>query len=86
LWGHCQIWFQRLLASWQRRVMMPVAPGTAQRMPAYLITGAAGHWIAQRRDDSRTLTASGPGDLRELMIEDYETRPVPRKAAPGAES
>ena len=31
---------------------------------AYLITGAAGHWVAQRRDDGWTLIASGPGELR----------------------
>jgi hypothetical protein len=53
---------------------------------AYMITGAAGHWIAQRRDDGRTLLARGPEGLRELMIEDYGARPVPRDAAPGAES
>ena len=29
------------------------------------------HWLAQRRDNGRTLTASGPDGLRELMIEDY---------------
>jgi hypothetical protein len=53
---------------------------------AYLITGAAGHWVAQRRDDGRTLTARGPGELRELITEDYEARPVPRDAAPGSPS
>jgi hypothetical protein len=53
---------------------------------AYLITGAVGHWVAQRRDDGRTLTASTPGALRDLITEDYETRPVPRDAAPGTES
>jgi hypothetical protein len=36
---------------------------------AYLITGAAGHWLAQRRDNGRTLTASSPDGLRELMTE-----------------
>ncbi len=49
---------------------------------AYLITGMAGHWLAQRRDDGRTLSASGPEELRELIIEDYRARPVPREAAP----
>lgn len=48
---------------------------------AYLITGAAGHWVAQRRDDGRTLTASGPGELRELITEDYQALPVPREPA-----
>ena len=49
---------------------------------AYLITGMAGHWLAQRRDDGQTLSASGPEELRELMTEDYRARPVPREAAP----
>jgi hypothetical protein len=53
---------------------------------AYLITGAAGHWIAQRRDDKRTLTARGPAELRERMIEDYAERPVSRDNAPGEPS
>ena len=53
---------------------------------AYLITGAAGHWVAQRRDDGRTLTASRPGELRQMIIEDYEDQPVSRDAVPGAES
>ena len=43
---------------------------------AYLITGAAGHWLAQRRDNGRTLTASGPEGLRELIVEDYTAQPV----------
>jgi hypothetical protein len=43
---------------------------------AYAITGAAGHWLAQRRDDGQTLTASTPEQLRELIIEDYAARPV----------
>ena len=43
---------------------------------AYLITGMGGHWLAQRRDDGQTLTASGPEELRELIIEDYTARPV----------
>ena len=49
---------------------------------AYLITGMSGHWLAQRRDNGRTLKASGPDALRELMIEDYRARPVPRDIAP----
>src|SRR5262249_7647115 len=36
MWGRCQICSQRLLASWQRRVAMLVAPGTVQRMPESL--------------------------------------------------
>lgn len=53
---------------------------------AYLITGAAGHWIAMRRDNGQTLTASGPEELRELIVEDYEARPVARDLTPGAAS
>jgi hypothetical protein len=53
---------------------------------AYLITGAAGHWIAQRRDNGRTLTASGPGELRQMIIEDYEDQPVLRDDGPGPAS
>lgn len=53
---------------------------------AYLITGAAGHWIAQRGDDGRTLIASGPGELRQMIIEDYEDQPVSRDTAPGSAS
>jgi hypothetical protein len=45
---------------------------------AYLITGAAGHWIARRRDNGRMLIASGPEKLRELIIEDYAAQPVSR--------
>lgn len=47
----------------------------------YLIAGAAGHWVAQCRDDKRTLAASTPDGLRELIREDYAERPVPREAA-----
>ena len=48
---------------------------------AYLITGAAGHWVAQRRDDGRTLAASGASELYEMVTDDYEARPVSREAA-----
>ena len=53
---------------------------------AYLITGMSGHWLAQRRDDGQTLSASGPEELRELITEDYRARPVPRDIAPGSPS
>jgi hypothetical protein len=53
---------------------------------AYLITGAGEHWIAQRRDDGRTLTASGPEGLREMITEDYEAQPVSRDVAAGEPS
>jgi hypothetical protein len=45
----------------------------------YAITGAAGHWLAQRRDNQRTLTADSPDELRELIIEDYAAEPVARE-------
>ncbi len=45
---------------------------------AYLITGAAGHWIAHRRDNGRMLAASSPDELREMIIEAYAAQPVPR--------
>ena len=47
---------------------------------AYKITRAAGHWIAQRRDNGRTISASSPDGLRELIIEDYAAQPVSREA------
>ncbi len=43
---------------------------------AYAITAAAGHWLAQRRDNGHTLTASSPDRLREMIIEDYAAEPV----------
>ena len=46
---------------------------------AYAITGAAGHWLAQRRDNQRTLTADSPEELRELIIEDYASETVARE-------
>ncbi len=49
---------------------------------AYLITGAGEHWLGQRPDNGRTLTASGPEELRELIIEDYAERPVSREVSP----
>ena len=45
---------------------------------AYLITGASGHWIAHRRDNGQALVASGPGELRGLIIEDYAAHPIRR--------
>ena len=45
---------------------------------AYLITGAAGYWIAYRRDNGQMLAASSPDELRELIIEDYAGQQVLR--------
>ncbi len=49
-----------------------------ERGKRYLITGAAGHWIAHRWDNGRMLAASSPDGLRELIIEDYAGQQVPR--------
>lgn len=45
---------------------------------AYLITGAAGHWIAQRRDNGQMLAARCPDELRQMIIENYAVQQVPR--------
>ena len=45
---------------------------------AYQITGDPGVWRAVRRDSQVTLTAAGPGKLRDLITADYTARPVPR--------
>lgn len=45
---------------------------------AYLITGAAGHWIAHRRDNGQMLAARSPDSLREMIIEDHALQQVPR--------
>jgi hypothetical protein len=49
---------------------------------AYAITGAAGYWVARRRDNGKLINASGPYGLRELLIADYGNQPVPREVAP----
>ena len=50
---------------------------------AYEITGNGQHWLAQRRDNGRTLAARGPDALRELIVADYAARPVPDDEAAG---
>jgi len=45
---------------------------------AYLIGEADGVWTAQRRDTGHTLTAASAGELREAIVADYATNPVPR--------
>jgi hypothetical protein len=46
---------------------------------AYIIgCHGAGLWIAQRRDTRETLRAETPLGLRDKIIADYTTRPVPR--------
>jgi hypothetical protein len=35
-------------------------------------------WIAQRRDDNKTLYAESADDLRDAIFADYSARPVPR--------
>jgi hypothetical protein len=49
---------------------------------AYLITGAAGHWLAQRRDNGRTLAVGSPDELRGMLIRDDGDQPVPRAVTP----
>jgi hypothetical protein len=44
-----------------------------------------GRWMAQRRDTpdhQGILKAGSPGELRDLIIADYASRPVSRHAAP----
>ncbi len=53
---------------------------------AYLITGAAEHWIAHRRDNGRMIIASSPGELSDLIAEDNGAQPVADQAAPGVPS
>ena len=49
---------------------------------AYGIAGAAGTWVARRRDNGRLLNADSPERLRELIARDYEGQRVPREIAP----
>lgn len=49
---------------------------------AYAIAGAAGCWVARRRDNGRLINAGGPDGLRELLAADYRAEPVPREVAP----
>ena len=49
---------------------------------AYGIAGAAGTWVARRRDNGRLLNAASPDQLRELIVRDYGDQPVPREVAP----
>jgi hypothetical protein len=39
-------------------------------------------WLAQRRDDRRTLVAETPEELRTKIAADYAARPVPREHCP----
>ena len=43
---------------------------------AYLTTGAAGHWIAHRRDNGRMIIARSPAELHELLAEDHGAQPA----------
>jgi hypothetical protein len=45
---------------------------------AYAISYRMGRWIASRRDDGGRLEAEEAEELRELIRDDYEARPVPR--------
>jgi hypothetical protein len=48
---------------------------------AYLIhyIETAGKWVAQRRDSHATISAESAGELRDLILADYNDRPVPRQ-------
>jgi hypothetical protein len=50
---------------------------------AYQITGAADRWVARRSGNGHTLTASGPDELREMIVENYAEQPVDGDAACG---
>lgn len=45
---------------------------------AYEITEACGVYRAVRRDNQRTLVATAPEDLRDLIVADYAKQPVSR--------
>lgn len=47
---------------------------------AYEFGEALGVWRAVRRDNGLTLIASEAEELRDLIIEDYSRKPVPRGA------
>jgi hypothetical protein len=50
---------------------------------AYVITCPAPDlWLAQRRDNRATLRAGSAGELRDMIEDDYATKPVPREIAP----
>lgn len=53
---------------------------------AYEISWGSGVWRAVRMDNRVSLVATAPEELRELMISDYASHPVPRDIAPGAGS
>jgi hypothetical protein len=44
---------------------------------AYEISEALGVWRGVRRDNQVALIASSPGELRDLVVADYDRRPVP---------
>jgi hypothetical protein len=45
---------------------------------AYEITESLSVWRAVRLDNQRALVATDPGELRDLILADYERQPVPR--------
>jgi hypothetical protein len=46
---------------------------------AYLIHRLGARWVAQRRDSRESFSAASADGLRELIIADYNNRPVPRQ-------
>jgi hypothetical protein len=44
------------------------------------LTGAG--WVAKRLDNGRALVANGPDGLRDLIVADFSTEPVPHDLPP----
>jgi hypothetical protein len=42
-------------------------------------------WVAQRRDNRKTLRADNPVDLHEEIVADFTANPISRRVAPGAD-
>jgi hypothetical protein len=52
---------------------------------AYLIEFLGGRFVAQRRDSRESFSDPTPDGLLAKIRQDYQSRPVPRPAAPAAE-
>jgi hypothetical protein len=63
--------YEMLCEDWGSAYLISRAPGTAHPCQA-----------ARRDEPAVTLTAPGPGPLRELIRADYLARPVSREVAP----
>jgi hypothetical protein len=49
---------------------------------AYDLAVTSAGWVAKRLDNCRSLVAAGPDELRDLIVADYEARPVPHGLHP----